>query len=611
MIDDTMLPTLKGHVFFLEGAAGVYFNGGSERSFMFGGKGLYPLVSRLIAAMDGRHSVAMIACALPPQLQPLFRTLLNELDQRSLLIDNRAAVADLPQAWHDLFPDTIAYFRDNVPDFAAAFSHWRRCSVTAVGSGYVMKALIRSLARSGVGSLTVMFEADEKPGREELLAAPNEHRERDPDFNMTVIDNIDAIDSRSDATRIVYAGDVLTPSDSGSALAALLSRDPPGLLVGGVIEGVGIVGAPPHSLTSRSVIGNLLALETMRLENKIARSGAHNHRSALRNWALSVSPGPEILLCPVFAVASPDRQATSGTVFASAVNVPTDREATALEQLDAKLVALFDPRTGLFSREVGGDIIQIPLALERIEVFWPRSYRRASHTVLGWGLNSSDAGMRAVLAAVACYASGVEAHVGVASAGVMTAAASENAWRERALLAAVAADTALFADILVERISSDRVSTMLSENPATDPGTAALLRDARTLYRLAQVAERSVEITMGRLGTVGSFLCAARAEDHSVVGHGMSAVDAFMAALGALAGIRQIGDAVAEAPCSLDWIDAASSTTTIDLFKTTDITVVEAWLNDRGYAVSERRFDADPIFETHGLSVGSIKLERR
>jgi hypothetical protein len=638
MPETEMLPVLKGHVFFAEVEAGIYFNGGSERTFVLQGKGLYPLVSKLIAAMNGKVGAGQLAASLPPHIQPLLWKLLGELSSRNLLIDARGADALLPQSYRDAFGETIGYFRDNVPDFAPAFLRWRETPVLAAGSGHVLKSLVRALARLGIRNLWVLDDGSAPAGPDlaEIQAALAEHGELDVEFRFTMLDGADDLGLCPPNARIVYGSDVVDASGTESIIRRLLAKEHCRFIAGGVLDGEGFVGPEsfegmsslldladrmrpraahlPHSLMSRSVIGNLLALETMRSEIGLPRGGKKGARALLRNWALHISPGPEIMLRPVFPVPSGEVGHAEPETLNIPSELPSDREPTEFELLSSRLAALFDTHTGLFSSEPGRDVCQLPLAHEAIEIIWPRSFDREPQTVTAWGLNAGDAAKRATLEAISLYAAGVEDSLHLSRPGMLITAGDEGEWRALALVGAVTGEAGLAAEILVYPLSADsiRLRAGKAANDAEGVRKLSEVRDAKTLLRLVQLYDPvPPEMLLGRFGASGPFLCAAKAGGLSAGGRGSSAGTAIIECLGSLCSRLQLttpGEAE-EFPAwtsrprgndDFSWDDSEGSG---------DSATLQTWIEQRGYRVRERPFRADAVLAAYGLGIGSISLE--
>lgn len=636
MIDQDFLPVFKSHVFFAEVEAGVYFNGGSERTFILQGKGLYPLVSRLVSAMDGKASVGQLAGILPPQAQPLFWNLLGQLTQRNLLIDFRAARDTLPAAYWTHYGETLAYFRDNVPDFSEAFLSWRGAPIAVAGSGYAFKALVRALARSGVARLAILHDAPDgaAPSLKEITAALEAQAAADEEFRFEMLTDVrDIVDHPG---RVVYAADDVDTAAPGAVLSTLLAERPDRLLVGGVADGEGFVGpqsvagggsvqdlfdrlrpkpdAIPHSITSRSVIGNLLALETMRLDNGLARAGQNDDRARLNDWWLHVSPGPEILLRPAPSAPRRERPAPAGQKF-TPPPLAADTQQSAFEELQARLTVLFDGRTGLFSRRAGDDVRQIPLSLEQVEVFWPRCFGLAPVTVTGWGLNVNDAGVRGLMLAIERYAANLETALSRERFGGLVAAPDEAQWQERALLRAVVEAPGVAAHARLMTVPADGLRALLADvkRQHAEPWQAVTaIRNARALMRLAEIgATEPLKLYLAKVTPAGPFVGAVSADVRMAEGAGFTAIAALTEALGELCGRMQLDAPVAgDALSRWAWETAEATAGTDDLQAVSDLEAVQGWLAEQGYGLRADRFDLDPVFEVHGVPVGTLSLER-
>lgn len=290
-------PVLRSYVFFSEVDEGVYFNGGSEKSFILPGQGLYPVVSKLISAMDGSRTVEQLVEALPEKVTPVFLHLHTQLDSRGLLANNSTAHEVLSPDVRARYEDVLSYLRDITNDHEEIFNRWRETSVAVIGNGFSTKSCLRALAGLGVGSVVSALEQnDDRPTESEIMSAILEHESADEDFVFESYPSAKAmIEADADVDVAVLVSDSLDDlSHVDEALSHFTDRDIP-VHIAGVIGGEGFVvpnvrhrrhelmeiverrraGDDPASqqtITSCSVIGNLIAYELLRIRREYSIS---------------------------------------------------------------------------------------------------------------------------------------------------------------------------------------------------------------------------------------------------------------------------------------------------------------------------------------------------
>lgn len=394
-------PVLRSYVFFSEVDEGVYFNGGSEKSFILLGQGLYPVVSKLISAMDGSRTVEQLVEALPEKVTPVFLHLHTQLDSRGLLANNSTAHEVLSPEVRARYEDVLSYLRDMTNDHEEIFNRWRETSVAVIGNGFSTKSCLRALAGLGVGSVVSALEQnDDRPTESEIMSAILEHESADEDFVFESYPSAKAmIEADADVDVAVLVSDSLDDlSHVDEALSHFTDRDIP-VHIAGVIGGEGFVvpnvrhrrhelmeiverrraGDDPASqqtITSCSVIGNLIAYELLRVVANTSRI-FNIPNDAAERWCLHISAGPEITLRPLFSV--PDRESVSLRTETEAPVADADTGDTVeeiAEQTREGMEALFDPMLGILSNDIAEDLAQLPLAQEAFAVHFPRSYGR-------------------------------------------------------------------------------------------------------------------------------------------------------------------------------------------------------------------------------------------
>ncbi len=297
---------LKSYVYFAEAQDGVYFGGGTEH-FLIKGAGIYPLVSRLVAMLDGSRSIDAIRNALPLKARSFFGVLVSELRDRQMLRECLPSNDNISDDEWRLYRDTLLFLRDRTADFASLFRAWRARNNIVIGGGICAKALLRGLARTGAGQIQVLHEpcSTEGPQIAELVRVLAEHSARDASFRYAVIENA-ALESALPADgRLIYASDQLRiGAHAGIHFAGGFLRDQ-AIVAGGagancnailtdlgsrLVEGE--AGAY-SAVTAPSIIGNLLAYEILR-SDLAAFTNNPQAASANAEHFLHLSPGGEV-----------------------------------------------------------------------------------------------------------------------------------------------------------------------------------------------------------------------------------------------------------------------------------------------------------------------------
>ncbi|HVQ07016.1 MAG TPA: hypothetical protein VMS43_01140, partial [Allosphingosinicella sp.] len=148
-----MKPLLKSYVVFVGVEDGVQFEAGLD-SFLLKGRGLFPLVTRIVSLFDGTRTAAAIEAIVPEKARPLLGLLLAELE-RKRMIQMVPETVDSPLGpdIEALYAGSIGYLKDQIPDWSAVFRRWRETTILAAGAGLSYRVMVRNLLRSGVRHL--------------------------------------------------------------------------------------------------------------------------------------------------------------------------------------------------------------------------------------------------------------------------------------------------------------------------------------------------------------------------------------------------------------------------------------------------------------------------
>lgn len=606
--------TLKSYVYFTQVDEGVYFRAGGDTLYVRG-QGIYPLISKVMNALDGLRTVEEVTGALPDKAKAFATQLIAQLSAKSMLQaaadDHLARIAPAEQ---QLYSDTLTYLKDNVQDYAQAFLRWREQPVAVAGAGYSLKALVRALARSGVRDLTVCLEtsAPAAPRRAEVEAALAAHRRLDSAFTYRFAEGEEAAQALADGKRrAVYVNDAL--DRSGGWLAGLEQSGRADLLVAGVLDGWAIVGpdpatgsatladladrllpgeeigAAPYPPVALSIVGNLTAVEMLAASAGIARDDAPGR---LGDRFLHVQSGGAISLHPVAASTGLAQRRPMHTKVLSDAAQPEGGAGFAA--LHRALHGLLDPLAGLFEHDRSHGLRNIPQFHARVRLRLPRRLGGGVHSVVRWGGNQDAADVKALVSAAQRYARLSGAALGIAGSAHIVAAPDAAAWRAAALAQAL---------LRSERYAADGVRYQVDAASITDPELVAMLR-ILALFTPAMPAMA--------LDTVPGYPAFRALVDidgqrsSAVAGHAHAALEE---ALGLAISRLQAGGAV-------DGDDAAVQDTAPPRGDTLDLAGlplerafhIDSARVDTHYTVIEKPYLADATLAAGPLVLGSISL---
>lgn len=613
-----MIPLLKSYVGVASTDDGVYVQAG-ERNFVIAGKNLFPLISKLLAAFDGRTSLPSIAEALPASARPLLDKLVGELKRHRMihLLDSSGMATVAPDLERE-FKSTLAFLRDQHADYQSIFLAWRDTEMTVVGGGHSFEALVRALLKSGVRRLRLALECGAPLGKQELL---------DVALRADLPSGIDTeliwlpgsasafLPLLAQSTgRVLYANDLI-PWDQPSSLFAIVLRDSPvRILAGGIFCDRGLVGPEmtagggslmdswlrvphgdaevPHSIASCSIIGALMAFEALKSMIFEREEGERYSNWSQRHF-FHITPGAEItthqqLACaPGTLETSPARREVPGA--SRDAWVVTERR-----RLEANMAAAFDPLTGMLAWSEAGHA-EFPLPHCAVQVTLPGSGAdRALLEVLQWGLTPQDVGLRVLCLAVAASADWLDA-ARLDRQQPLTASPLAVEWRRAALAHGIARSSLFAQQGQTQRIAIDSIG---------DPGFQMLVRLSR-LY-----TESLPEVCIRFVPGLPAFVAEARVGIEFASAAGASALEALVESLGLALSLRQCPQRARGADVRLLYPLAPLRAGKGQPAPLSRLEFPERAMESFAYEAVEHRLDP-ALFSHSGMIIGFIELRLR
>ncbi|HEX9964807.1 MAG TPA: hypothetical protein VGB04_07470 [Allosphingosinicella sp.] len=474
-----MKPLLKSNVAFIPVDEGVYFESG-QHNFLFKGRGLFPLVSRIVSLLDGTRTVAALEGIVPEKAHALLGLLLGELEQRRMVhmvVDTPEP--PLPEHVESLYFGTIAFLKDETPHWPTVFRRWRETRILAAGAGFSYRVLVRNLMRSGAARLALALDgADDSSGdRDAITAAVAEAKSRDPEISVDWIDSDRAAEAAAaQGIRILYVSDSV-PLGDGSLFRQLTAGDRPDVLAGGVYRGAALVGpeggeglsllpiwdriaaqsaGPPYSRAARAILGSVVAFQALKAFG-IDEFAEPERRDWLRRHCFHVRP---------------DNTTEVHRLIPEPPSPASDPPTALAAEPRADDSPLFDPVTGCLQWEDFAGA-EFPLPHRAIRIQPDPAGRLSSEPIAQWALTPQDVDERATARALEALAesqSPAGAVDGSAFSPVL-AARDEAAWRRDAQANAVARHPAFLHKASPVRIEAESIAD----------------QDARMLIRLVRL----------------------------------------------------------------------------------------------------------------------------
>jgi hypothetical protein len=409
---------LKNYVFFRETDKGVWFDAG-RRSFALNGKGIYPLVERLLAALESSgRSPDEVSADLPEKLRPFAQRLFAELASHGMLQEGLLSADDPEAGEHRARTEFLKYLEDNLGGHSLRekLARWREAAIAVVGDGFALKAAAGVLADSGCGRIRVYRGPDSEVGPEEIQRSLQDRGSSVVDMTEGFFDpskgpGIDGLvlaggEHFSVERAIEYAAycrDSELPFTAGLpingnlAVLAISRPDDPG--VADLADWL----LPPADLAT-------LSPESLAIAGSIAAQAMVDRFFGIGNLdranARIVSPYSEVTPCPI--PPSPRRHSETAVLrplaYDGRMEMPQGRELGQYEVLRMALGPWTDPAVAVFSHDLPEALPQLPLYHDGLVVRRPGGSRDWGRVVVGWGLDAAEAGNRSMMNAIAILA---------------------------------------------------------------------------------------------------------------------------------------------------------------------------------------------------------------
>lgn len=417
MSEDLRRPYLKSNIQLMDAEDGIYFYG-PNGSIFIKAPGAQRAIHRFCRSFDGSMSRADLQAKLGTNARRLLDGLIDQLTaHRLLLMHLPFEPAMTPSAAEaSRFGQVISYLRDQVVDFHVQFRRLRGATAVIVGAGVSLTSAAKALVQSGVGRLAIHpVEADRDAGwRRELEACLQRARAADDGFSGSIGEGALHAGELAPGMALYVCDDLDVET---AALRDFRGRAFPLAFVCGVLQQAGVVLHPAakiddarERLRRTPVASNMLGTASpvflsvcgsvagLALLNAFAGVSAGN----VVHQFLRLSPSLELswhTLLPTGEAASAGVEPVAQQV-APRSNVPGP-----FEVLLDRFAPAFDAQAGPLLLRDAGDLPQIPLSLDAIELRWPRHVHAADERQVGWGLSVDDAGIGTLRKALKAYLS--------------------------------------------------------------------------------------------------------------------------------------------------------------------------------------------------------------
>lgn len=359
-----MRPRIKSYVYFDQHPEGVFFRSGGE-AFILRGRGIYPIVAKLVERLDGQSDLQLLSNSLPEPLRPLLAAIVSELAKRSFLVDcsDGDLEADLHGPLNPHEVQVLAYLADHVGHPVRAFVHWRDRDIVLVGDGRIAAAAREALVQLGARKIASVPD----------LAALQPGPALDgPDAALLVA--IDVASEADNAAINLLAPSTLVAGQSGGSVvvvpAAQLAHVP---RKGGADA---VTPADPQCALAGKLLAHELFIRETGIADAVVRASGKHILPSLRVVDFALDPAEAV----------------------KDVRAATDRPLSDFEKFWATLDPLFQEPTGLFRLNALPETSQLPLFHRQISLS-----RGESQSVRGWGLGFEDASRRALRQAVEAH----------------------------------------------------------------------------------------------------------------------------------------------------------------------------------------------------------------
>jgi hypothetical protein len=608
-----MRPLLKNYVALARTSNGVYIEAG-QRSFVIAGGDVYPLVSRLLAALDGKNDWAKLSAALPARARPLLDQIIDELQRHQMVhLLDAEATTQLPAKLEEKYENTIAFIQNLSPHYAMIFMAWRESHMTVVGAGDSFTALVHGLVKSGVRRLRLALEAGQGYDRTRAQCEAVLERERAAglEFECKWIEPVDFLAGPSQGSaRLLYVNDALSLDHPSPHLQALLKDCSTRKLFGGIVQDNALLGpeipagelaaldiwrripspspALPYSAAICSVLGSLMAFQTLKATVH-EQLPDQNARDWSRHHLLRLSAGGEITAHPLKA---PLTDHARSAALAGQPNGSRDAmEVAERRKLEQLLEPAFDPLTGFLSwtDEIEADF---PLVHRALRI----STSNEPLTIVQWGLTPQDVGLR-TLCRAAEVAAAIQERPATPRTVPITALPERTVWRQLALAHAIVRSP-LFCD----SVRSYRIALSSIADPVM-----------QMLCRIARLYQGTLpNITLHSAPGLAAYLAEADVAGTCAVAVAASPLAAMVESLGNALSLQQCpGQGATVAKIEAAWQGGPPPRPVVDAHQ--DIVFAELPLGEEpveafGLAVVEHLLEL-PAFANSSLVIGHITLE--
>ncbi|PEU19226.1 MULTISPECIES: TOMM precursor leader peptide-binding protein [unclassified Bacillus (in: firmicutes)] len=186
-----MRPKLKGDVFYMLDEDGVLFQS-LNSTFKIHGKGVYPLISKVIPVLDGNIELDSLLQVIPPHLSGKLKEIIQVLEKEGFIRDTTfEQVHTLTQKEQELYAPTIKYIEYYLESANARFEKFRRGKYCIVSSGKPLISMIHAACEAGVEEVLYFDTKEELTDMERLKEIVSFHQKRDSAIQIKEVDNVE------------------------------------------------------------------------------------------------------------------------------------------------------------------------------------------------------------------------------------------------------------------------------------------------------------------------------------------------------------------------------------------------------------------------------------
>jgi hypothetical protein len=171
-------------------------------SYAVRGKGAYELIRQLFGMLDGRYTLYELCERIPAPLRKAVERQLAALSERGFV---RAVRGDdgerLPEWATRLYHEQLEYLADALDDAWSAFLRFRHCRFVCIGSGIVLRSLLRQLAEYGAADVRVV-SVDHDDGVPDAML--RELVDRDPLVRLSRSEDIAVVQADCDILLVAF-----------------------------------------------------------------------------------------------------------------------------------------------------------------------------------------------------------------------------------------------------------------------------------------------------------------------------------------------------------------------------------------------------------------------